>query len=344
MDCKVTFIMPAYNPGNLIRKSIESLQAQSVREWRLIIIDDGSTDSTPLIAKEYAESDSRISLLTNRKGSGSAFQPRKRGISAAETEFVSPLDSDDMIESDYLEKLLSLQEKLGTDITYPAMYRLGNEDHTLLTPTDSNLLNKAFQGKDTVKYTLDGWRINCNGGIIRKSLYMEAFSRFGSNSTLTFADELLSRHLLYLAPKVAFSDAGYLYRENMDSITHIPSHKMFHLLENHIALIEFTRKMYGESSIEHLLAQKENFHGIFDAELLLKKYHFSPDTVAYARRMMNECKRRCNRDLLRGNVSNIYFHMLFSSPVPLDISYGALLFFKKLAKKKGFSNFRKYDS
>ncbi len=109
-------------------------------------------------------------------------------------------------------------EETGADIVYPTMHYGDESEHTI-TPLDKELYAGSHKGKECVKLTLNGWRINCNGGVIRKECYTDTFSTFGSSLTYSCADELLSRQLLFMTPTVAFSPAKYFYRPNCDSIT-----------------------------------------------------------------------------------------------------------------------------
>jgi len=66
----VYIVMPAYNAENYIGEAIESVQAQTYQNWELHIVDDCSSDTTPEIARKYAETDSRITVWSSEKNSG----------------------------------------------------------------------------------------------------------------------------------------------------------------------------------------------------------------------------------------------------------------------------------
>lgn len=106
----VSIVMPAYNAANTIRSSIESIKAQTVKDWELIVIDDGSKDETAVILAELAAGDERIHFLQNEKNSGASYT-RNRAVSLAKGEWIAFLDSDDLWREDKLEKQLVLAEK-----------------------------------------------------------------------------------------------------------------------------------------------------------------------------------------------------------------------------------------
>lgn len=106
----VSIVMPAYNAARTIRASIESVQAQTVADWELIVIDDGSKDDTANILAELAVEDDRIHFLQNEKNSGASYT-RNRAIALAEGEWIAFLDSDDLWKPQKLEKQLALAAK-----------------------------------------------------------------------------------------------------------------------------------------------------------------------------------------------------------------------------------------
>ena len=320
MAAEVTFIMPAYNAAEYIGEAIASIRRQTAGCWKLIVVDDGSTDATRKIAQTIAEEDSRISVLAMDKGSGSAYQPRKKGILSADTDWVAPLDADDWIEPDYLEKLIKRQEATGADIVYPTMWRpaVGDAEESLLTPGDNSLAQCVMPGKDWVRYTLDGWRINCNGGLIRKSLYRKAFETFDSSVTYSCADELLGRQLLTITPRLAISDAKYFYRENAESITRKKSVKLFDFLTNTQKLIPFVKNIYGSDSEEYRLVHWQNFHDYFDALRLLNRYEFSAEDRQVAKNSISQTRRMAELTLLKEEMSPRY-EALFRLPLGLAL-------------------------
>lgn len=99
----VTIIMPAYNCEKYLEEAVESVKAQTYTAWKLLIIDDCSTDRTRDIAKRLAETDDRIRILLNKANSG-VSKTRNRGIKEADTEWIAFLDSDDVWKPEKLER------------------------------------------------------------------------------------------------------------------------------------------------------------------------------------------------------------------------------------------------
>ena len=95
---RLTVLMPIYNAERFLHESIDSLLAQTSNNWKLICIDDGSTDSSKAIVEDYCKKDSRIKLIC-QENAGPAVA-RARAIEIADTEYVSILDSDDAYAPD----------------------------------------------------------------------------------------------------------------------------------------------------------------------------------------------------------------------------------------------------
>ncbi|MGH9374517.1 MAG: glycosyltransferase family 2 protein [Vicinamibacterales bacterium] len=129
---KVSVIMPAYNVAPYISAAIESVCAQTVTDWELLIVDDGSTDSTSAIAGTYIARDPRIRLL--HQGNGGISAARNRALRDATGEFLAILDSDDLWEPRYLEAQLGVFSRHpDVDIVTGNGWFLGGRRHGLPT-------------------------------------------------------------------------------------------------------------------------------------------------------------------------------------------------------------------
>lgn len=311
----VSFIMPAYNAGAYIEEAVHSVQKQTLTEWELIIVDDGSTDDTFSKAEFLVSKDSRIKVLKMDNPTGSAYQPRKRGIENAISPIIAPLDADDLIEETYLQQLLSLMNQEKADIVYPTMHSFSENEFYWTLPKDSSFFGKPMVGKNLIKYTLSEWQIGCNGGLIKKELYERAFSIFDSSLTYSNADELLTRQLLSIANRVLISSVKYLYRINPLSITHNPSFKQTDRLIVNSKILELIEDKFDKNSEEYLLAQKQNFYGIYDAIRLLNIHHPDKKEKKITNQYLQKCKDRVDYKTLKNNVG-LHFLILLKAGIP----------------------------
>lgn len=100
----VDVLMPAYNAAATLREAIESLQAQTLRDIRIIVVNDGSTDETGAILNDMAAADARI-VAVHKQNDG-IVEARNTALSHANAEFIACLDSDDIAFPDRLERTL----------------------------------------------------------------------------------------------------------------------------------------------------------------------------------------------------------------------------------------------
>ncbi|HEY4525882.1 MAG TPA: glycosyltransferase [Candidatus Paceibacterota bacterium] len=101
---KVSIILPCHNGAKYLPRAIKSVRAQTLTDWELIVVDDGSNDATSPIVMELARSDGRIKLMRNEKNLG-IQKSLNRGLVAAKGEYVARIDDDDeWIDKDKLKK------------------------------------------------------------------------------------------------------------------------------------------------------------------------------------------------------------------------------------------------
>ena len=99
----VSVIVPVYNAEKTLRRCLDSLLAQRFSDLELLVVDDGSTDSSAAICKEYASADPRVRLC--RKENGGVSSARNLGLKEARGEFIAFCDSDDCAGADWLSSL-----------------------------------------------------------------------------------------------------------------------------------------------------------------------------------------------------------------------------------------------
>lgn len=111
----LSVIVPVYNVERWINRCIESIINQTYRKLEIILIDDGSTDSSGNICDEFQMMDNRV-VVYHKNNEGSAIA-RNYGIEHCRGEYVTFVDSDDWIEPQMYEKLLDLAQEHNTVIT-----------------------------------------------------------------------------------------------------------------------------------------------------------------------------------------------------------------------------------
>ena len=109
----VSVIIPAFNAASYIRQTLNSVLAQTYQALEVIVVDDGSTDSTGAIVEEFAKKDARIQLVRQcNAGVGAA---RNTAIGKAHGKYIAPLDADDLFFPEKLEKQVACMERWGSE-------------------------------------------------------------------------------------------------------------------------------------------------------------------------------------------------------------------------------------
>lgn len=114
-SCAISIIIPVYNVEAYLAECIESAMRQTLSDIEIICVDDGSTDNSRSILQKYAEKDPRIKLVLNDANRGT-LEARKRGILAANGEYIMFLDADDLFAEEACAEALSLIRRKGVDI------------------------------------------------------------------------------------------------------------------------------------------------------------------------------------------------------------------------------------
>jgi glycosyltransferase involved in cell wall biosynthesis len=102
-EIKVSVIIPVYNVEKYIKKSLESVMNQTLKEIEIICVNDGTKDNSRKIIEEYAQKDERIKIID--KENGGLSSARNAGMEIARGEYLGFVDSDDWIEETMYEKL-----------------------------------------------------------------------------------------------------------------------------------------------------------------------------------------------------------------------------------------------
>lgn len=110
----VSVVVPVYNVEKYLRDCLDSIIQQTYKNLDIILVDDGSTDSSGKICGDYAHNDNRITVI--RKENGGSADARNFGIARARGDFLTFVDSDDVIKPNFAETLLRLIHKYDADI------------------------------------------------------------------------------------------------------------------------------------------------------------------------------------------------------------------------------------
>jgi glycosyltransferase involved in cell wall biosynthesis len=120
----VSIIVPCFNQAGFIRETLDSVAQQTYASWQCIVVDDGSTDDTEAVVQRHIAGDARFSYV--RKANGGVAAARNLGISLSTGEFILPLDGDDKIHKQYVQRAIEYFIKHpATDLVYSKVMLFG---------------------------------------------------------------------------------------------------------------------------------------------------------------------------------------------------------------------------
>lgn len=133
MDPIVSIIIPCYNQGIYLSEALDSVIAQTYQDWECVIMDDGSKDESAQVAMKYVQKDDRIKFY--RQDNGGVASARNNAIQKSIGKFILPLDADDKIGSQYLEKAMEHFEQYPeTKLVYCKSRLFGDENGEWILP------------------------------------------------------------------------------------------------------------------------------------------------------------------------------------------------------------------
>ena len=208
MEIKVSIIVPAYNVEKYIGKCLESLINQTLKEIEIIVINDGSTDSTGDIIENYAKKDSRIKYI-KQENTGSS-EARNRGIKESKGKYIGYLDSDDYVEKKYYEDMFLYAEKNNLELVVSDFIKETKEKQEI--KQDFSLSDDTFiSGKEYVENILNGNGYpNVWDKIALKYLYEKEKIKFEKDIFLG-DDIVVTIKLGYFAKKVGKLNRAYIH-------------------------------------------------------------------------------------------------------------------------------------
>ena len=168
----ISILMPVYNVEKYIEKTLESIKNQTYSDFEVIMVDDGSTDSSGLICDKWAQTDSRFRVIhTDNAGVSAA---RNTALSLVKGEYIFFMDSDDIIIPETLEELFDALVKNDADISMGTFYYSDNDGNSV------EKLNKNCPVKDEV---LDNIQ------------YLEKLTQPGANYYCTSTTKIFKEYL-----------------------------------------------------------------------------------------------------------------------------------------------------
>lgn len=238
----ISAIVPAYNVEKYIEKTLRSIMEQTLKEIEIIVINDGSKDSTLSIIKKLMLEDNRIVLIDKKNGGVS--QARNVGIKKARGEYLSFIDGDDWIEKDFFEEsykygIENNLDMIACDMSLDYFRRKKNKIH----PDFGT--NKIISGKEYLDFYYDNDVIR---GVANKIIKKEIFIKnnlFFLENVPSGEDMNLTIKLGYVISRIGkINKAYYHYIQYSQSVTkQKTSNKIYPFLKSFDDIREFIKKI-----------------------------------------------------------------------------------------------------
>ncbi|OWT33186.1 hypothetical protein BGI41_03750 [Methanobrevibacter sp. 87.7] len=239
---KVTVIISVYNEEKYLKKALNTILNQSLKDIEVICINDKSSDKSLEIMKEYSNKDERIVLINNKENLGLGLS-RNNALKIAKGEYIGFVDGDDWIKKDCLENVYNHSKKLNTDITMFQMTNYNNEDGSFHENTWSNLDelsdeydNKVFDGSKTKNF-LFKLPVSACQKIYKRSFLENIDAKFPVG--IYFEDNPFFYYVWLKAKRISIIKKHYYIRRvHSESITGSCDKKFFDIIPSGIELFK----------------------------------------------------------------------------------------------------------
>lgn len=210
----ISIIVPVYNAEQTIRCCIDSIISQSFTSFELILVDDGSSDSSGSICDDYSKIDERIKVI--HKENGGVSSARNAGLRVMTGDYLSFIDSDDMVSEQYLAKLISHMRD-GIDLVFSYATYINNngnrrqEQYPSVIVDDTNF-EVMFLENDVIWHT-SPWSKLYRVSLLKDLIFNEKM-HIGEDAVFLFSYILRCKSICFT------SDTDYYYYfDNANSLT-----------------------------------------------------------------------------------------------------------------------------
>lgn len=217
MNSVISVIVPTYNSEKTIERCLLSILKQTYENLEVIVVNDGSSDSTETICEKMASYDSRLKVITIKNGGVS--HARNIGIDNAKGDYITFVDSDDYIDKEMYKNLIDLFDT-NVDIVH-CSYKNVDELGNILSVVGSKSKQIKMNHDEGMECLLAGRYFA--GGMCNKLYRTKLFCNVRLKENIKFNEDILANYYLFdNANNTVYSDEPfYNYVANADSSTHL---------------------------------------------------------------------------------------------------------------------------
>ena len=235
---KISVVMPIYNADDYIAQAIETVLSQTLGDFELICVDDGSTDKSVEIVKSFAKSDKRIKLVeTGHIGVSTA---RNKGLLKSQGEYIIFLDADDFYEDTLLEKLYNTAKEHNLDIVATDFDIYDNKRARYIKSPEEEHGNIYAHGAVASKNEFPDYILQSTTGYVWNKLFRSAFIK---EKEILFAPEL------YVFEDVYFVCCALSLADRVSRVSEVLVHHRIYQLQHRAKIF---RKHYDQVPVVYL--------------------------------------------------------------------------------------------
>lgn len=311
MEPKISIIVPVYNVEQYIKRCVESILKQTITNFELILINDGSSDNSGQLCDELSCKDTRIRVL--HISNGGVSNARNLGIQSSRGEWISFIDSDDFVTEDYLETLLQpveTDEAIGFSIG-----KLHHIQNGVVTPFQKTTCEvNVWDTEQTLKELLTTEKTSFFpvAKLFRKSLIQG--HKFNSQYHLAEDALFLTELLLQTNCKTVFIDKSiYFYDHREGSATTSVNQYVFDTVTVYQKIIHMVKNEFPRLQPELNNRQYWSYITVYDKLIFADNKQFAMKEKEY-RRWILKHKKEIMKDQYFTNFRKIAIAFLSVSP------------------------------
>lgn len=271
----ISIIIPVYQVEKYLSECIESIIRQTYKNIEIILVDDGSTDSSGCICDNFAQTDSRIKVI-HKKNEG-VSKARNIGIKNASGNYICFIDSDDYVKKDYIKRLYELCIENNSDISICGVINIENGQ----VKTKSKAINTVYSSEEAIKGIFDEKYFCCVmwGKMFKKIL----FKSYNFCENIAVAEDLQIIYKIFdEASSIAINtkECLYYYRvregsaqnskfnKNHEKELEILEEAIIYLRDNHKEILGSVVKKY--INVSYRLIKKSIIDGKYNKQFAVK--------------------------------------------------------------------------
>ena len=298
----ISVVVPVYNVEQYIRECVDSIISQTHYHLEIVLVDDGSLDKCPVICDEYAKKDGRIKVIHQKNGG--LAKARNVGIENSNGEYITFIDSDDYVVSNYIEMLYRGIIENDADVSI-ASFRSFKKNNIAVIEDCSSQFAAISKKRCFEIYT----SISTNPFVSawNKLYKRNLFSNIRFPEGKLYEDAFTTYKIFDVAQKIVFtSSVLYFYRLNPDSIMGQSFRK------KHLEMIDAFRSGFDYFTQRN----KKDISELFVAPLLMREIYCWWGTKKYlkdnelAKKIISNYKKDC-RNLKSGKHIGLFWFFVF---------------------------------